>query len=312
MLYVLSGEDAYRSRKKLRDIEDRFYAVAGGRESAVRIVLSESSRLEVEQVLTTGSLFRNKRLFILEEPSAAAADAAVYLEEKLPLLVKSDDIYVIWDRVPTPKQGFFAAAASSAVKAQEFKRLTAQESARFLDEEARMRGISPSSVQKRRILMDAGGDSWRMVQELEKAAISPPSKYLTGELIPASSNDDRAIFSLMDAYGLSQRAKAWQIYNTLVHAGMEPEKIFWRLLSHTRTLLSIYSLMQRGAAAADIPRAAGVHPFVAKKAAVLAARVSLSDLTGKHASLVNLDFQAKQSRGDVALGLERILLNLSI
>lgn len=312
MLYVLFGQDAYRSRKKLREIIDRFYALTGGRESAVRVTLPESSRQEVEHIITTGSLFRNKQLIVLEEPSSATADVVAYVEKQLPKFAESDDIYVLWDRMSLDgKTSFGAAAVGHAAKAQEFGHLTAQESARFLDEEARLRGISLTFGAKQRILTDGAGDSWRLVQELEKAALKNEQ---ADEKIVASADiapDDRLIFNLTDAHGLSERAKAWQIYNTLLDAGMEPEKIFWRLISHVRTILSVHSLIQRGVAAADMPRAAGVHPFVAKKAALTAARISERDLKAQHASLVLLDFQTKQSRGDMALGLERILLNLS-
>lgn len=316
MIYVLFGEDTYRSRKKLREITDRFYAVAGGRESAVHIVLPERSRQEVEQVLTTGSLFRNKRLFVVEEPSGASADVGAYLEEQLPTLAKSDDIYVVWDRVPIS-----ATIIACAVKVQEFGRLTAEGSARFLDEEAHARGIALSSDENRRILRDSAGESWHMIQQLEKSALAPSLKSMVGglasntsvEISPISANmppGDRVLFSLIDAYGLSQRAKAWQIYTTLLEAGMEPEKIFWRLLSHTKTMLSIHSLIQRGVAMVDISRKAGVHPFVAKKVAFMVRNTSGHDLRHRHTSLVALDFQTKQSRGDLTLGMERLLLSM--
>ena len=304
MLYVLFGQDTYRSRKKLRDIADRFYAVAGGRESVVRMVLSECSLPEVEQVLTTGSLFRRKRLFVIEEPSGEPADVAAYLEKQLPALAKSDDIYVIWDHVSVS-----ANSIACAAKVQEFGRLGAEGSARFLDEEAHTRGIALNSDEKRRILADAGGDSWRMIQQIEKSALT---KERAGKEVPdtiaADAPADRVIFNLLDAYGLSQGAKAWQMYIILVRAGMEPDKIFWRILSHTKTMLSIHSLIQRGVAMADIPRVAGVHPFVVKKVAYAVARIPRHDLMRRHASLVSLDFQTKQSRGDLVLGLERILL----
>src|SRR3990167_11068449 len=86
MLYILFGQDTYRSRKKLREITDRFYALAGGRESAVRIVLPESSRQEVKLMLNTGSLFRDKQLIVLEEPGSATADVVAHVEKQLPQL----------------------------------------------------------------------------------------------------------------------------------------------------------------------------------------------------------------------------------
>ncbi|TSC71147.1 MAG: DNA polymerase III subunit delta [Parcubacteria group bacterium Gr01-1014_70] len=305
MIYLFYGEDTYRSHKKVRDITDRFYMVAGGRESAVHVMLPECSRQEVEQILTTGSLFYKKRLVVLEEPSGAATDVMAYIEERLPLLAKSDDIFLIWDT------RIFVAAAALAAKVQEFKCLTTQDTARFLDEEAKSRGIALSPAARRRILAQFTGDSWRIIQELEKSALM---KEETGEgtytAEHGSSEIDRMVYALVDAYGLAQRPKALQLYTTLLGAGIEPEKIFWRLLSHVRTVVSVNSLLRSGVAAGDIPRVANMHPFVAKKAVGVAARVPEQDLMRRHTSLVLLDFETKQGRGDMTLGLEWILLSL--
>lgn len=311
MLYILFGQDTYRSRKKLREITDRFYALAGGRESAVRIVLPESSRQEVELMLKTGSLFRDKQLIVLEEPGSATADVVAHVEKQLPQFAKSDDIYVLWDRMPfNGKAGFGAVAMGHATKVQEFSRLTAEGSARFLDEEARLRSVSLSAMEKRNILARFSGDSWALIGALEKAALK--NEHIDEKIIVSAGAepDDRLIFNLTDAHGLSERAKAWQIYTTLLGAGMEPENIFWRLISHIKTVLSVSSLVERGVAMGDIPRMTKAHPFVVKKAAAAALRISGDKLKKQHTSLVLLDFQTKQSRGDMALGLERILLSI--
>lgn len=305
MIYFFYGEDTYRSRKKVRDITDHFYMVAGGRESAARVMLPECSRQEVEQVLTTGSLFRKKRLLVLEEPSEAEADVAVCVEARLPQLAKSEDIFLIWNRK------FAAAIAPHATKVQEFKRLTVLGAGQFLDDEAKSRGIALSPAARRRILAEFTGDSWRIIQELEKNALIKEEIGIGTRAAELDRSEiDRMIYALVDAYGLAQRMKAWHLYTTLLGAGAEPEKIFWRLLSHVKTVVLVSSLLQNGSEAGDIPRVANVHPFVAKKAIGVAARVPEQDLIRRHTSLVTLDFETKQGRGDLALGLERILLSI--
>ena len=311
MLYVFHGEDIYRSQKKVRDITDRFYTVSGGRESAARVFLPECSRLDAEQLMTTGSLFRAKRLVVMEELNAASADVCLYVKEQLPKLVKSEDVYVLWDRVPLEKTDMGAEIVASATKAQECRRLTSQTAARFLDEEAQARGISLSLSQKRHILSHVSSDSWALIQALEKSALAPPPLSLAeGDTTALRTGGYRAIFGFLDAYGFCDRPRAFTLFHALVRSGVESEKIYWRLLGQIKTTLAVGSLVSRGVAAADVPRIAKVHPFVAKKAAAAVARVPLPHLKHQHTSLVMLDFEAKQSRGDIALGLERMLLSV--
>lgn len=307
MLYVLFGKDTYRSRKKLRDITERFYHVAGGRESAVCVLLFETSRQELERVLTTGSLFHAKRLFIMEEPSKAPADVLAYIQDKLPAFAKSDNVYVVWDREFVNEH-----IVAHATKTQEFSDLTPQNATRFLDEEAHARGVSLNVNEKQHILADAHGNSWRIIQEIEKSALIKdfPAKEASSEGHKGSAPTDRAIFDLLDAYCLRQSSKILQIYATCIQSGMEPEKIFWRLLSHAKAMLSIYALIQRGVAVADIPREAGAHPFVVKKITSARTETSLQYAKTQHASLVALDFETKRGQGDLALGLERMFLKL--
>lgn len=306
MIYLFYGEDTYRSRKKVRDITDRFYMMAGGRESAARVMLSECSRQEADQVLTTtGSLFRKKRLLVLEEPNEAEADVAACVEARLPQLAKSEDIFLIWDRK------FVAALAPHAAKVQEFKRLTVLGAGQFLDDEAKSRGIALSPVARCRILAEFTGDSWRIIQELEKSALIKEEIGIGTRAAEFDKSEiDRMMYALIDAYGFRQRMKAWHIYITLLGAGVEPEKIFWRLLSYIKTVVVVSSLLRNGSAAGDIPRVANVHPFVAKKAIGVTAQISEQDLMRRHTSLVMLDFETKQGRGDMVLGLERILLSV--
>lgn len=312
MIYILYGEDTYRSRKKVRDITDHFYAVAGSNASVVRIILSEHSKQEVDAAVTTGSLFCNKRLVLIEEPSDAPADVLQYMESKLPALASSADVFIIWDREPTGSgEAFITTATSHATKVQEYKNLTAQGAARFVEDEARTRGISLSAADKQQLLSGFSGDSWKLIQQMEQKALgvagSPTKTY---GVSPEALKDKRLLFSLVDAYGLRQRAKAWHIYHALLRDGVEPEKIFWTLMSHARTVIHISSLLRNGVRTAELPRRAGVHPFVAKKAAAEAEHVSQQDLLLAHSRLCDLDLKTKQGQGDTTLGLERILLTL--
>lgn len=312
MLYLLYGEDTYRSRKKVRDITNHFYSVAGSGESALHIVLPERSLSEVEAIAATGSLFRDKRLVVLEDPGGASPEVLSYLELKLPLLASSADIYVFWDRMPAKniKETFLAAVAACAAKVMEYKQLTVAGASRFLDEEAKTRDISLSAAERRELLQEFSGDSWALLQALEKHALCADGKSENIKSPKGDNKQGRLIFAFLDAYGLRRRAYAWRLYRELLDQGETPDQLFWKLFFHTRTVLHVQSLLRTGTSIADVHRAAQVHPFVAKKASLEAGRISGENQLAAYRALVDLDFKTKQGRGDLTTGLERLLLSL--
>ncbi|TSC80331.1 MAG: DNA polymerase III subunit delta [Parcubacteria group bacterium Gr01-1014_29] len=307
MIYLLYGEDSYRSRKKVREITDHFYRVSGGAEGAYRVALSECLLKDVEATAGTASLFRTKRFVLFEEPSAASADIAQFLEKKLPSYATSDDVFVFWDRSPGKGAGeaLLRKIADHAAKTQEFGRMAPRAVVKFFDEEALARGVALLPREKQELIAEAAGDSWRLVQLIEKYALGMNRERPRHEEL-----QNRTVFSFTDACGLGKRQEAWLLLQRMLRHGFTAERLFWALLGHIRTLIRVGSLVESGVSAADVPRAAGVHPFVAKKAMTQAARFSIPELSRLFGTLSQLDYETKQSRGDVTLGLERIVLSL--
>lgn len=307
MIYLLYGEDSYRSRKKVREITDHFYRVSGSAEGAYRIALSECLLQDVEATAGTASLFRKKRFVLFEEPCAAPADIVQFLETKLPSYAASDDVFMFWDRAPGKGAGavLLRKIVEYAAKTQEFGYLAPRAVVKFFDEEALARGVVLLPREKQELIAAAAGDSWRLVQLIEKRALGMSMTPLWHEEL-----QKRIIFSFTDACGWRKRQEAWLLLQRLLRHGFTAEHLFWALLGHIRTLIRVGSLAESGVSAAALPRAAGVHPFVAKKAVVQAARFSIPELSRLFGNLSQLDYEAKQSRGDMTLGLERIVLSL--
>ncbi len=118
MIYLLHGEDTLRSREKLREIRARFVRVAGGDEAAVTVQAAETSLADLRALLETGSLFRSKRLVMVEELSCASPEVRDYFKERAAALAASEDIIVLWERGAASETA--AAIEKHAAKAQEF------------------------------------------------------------------------------------------------------------------------------------------------------------------------------------------------
>ncbi len=292
----------------MREIQDRFYVVAGNRESAYRIQLAECSRTDLEAVIGTGSLFREKRLVLLEEPGEADDTAAEFLESKIDACASSDDVFVAWDsKSQKNAHGLLKILISKAAKIQEFSPLSPHAVAGFLEEELRERRITLSAKEKHNLIASYNGNTWLFIQNLETQALRGQDLERAGL---RRKKAEYTVFSFTDAFGLRQHTEALKIFHALLQNGIEPERLFWALIGHLRALMSVGSLVHAGVRTAEIPKRAALHPFVVKKAAVQIQRFSLEELTSVYKRLTLLDFEIKQSRGDAALGLERILLSL--
>ncbi len=308
MIYLFHGKDTYRSRKKVREIVRRFNAVAGGGESAYRLILPECSRADVEVITESASLFRDKRLVVLEEPCGAGQDVTQFIESKLGLWAASPDVFVVWEGATQKKSGdILFSIAAHAAKVQEFSRMSGRKLTEFLDEELKGRGIMLTTKEKWDVLAAADGNSWRLVQLLEMCALGAVHNGVPATALPAG---EQIVFSFTDACGQRKRTEAWKLLHALIRQGIEPQRMFWALVSHVRALIWTGSLSRSGAPADDLARISRMHPFAAKKAAAQARNFSERELAAIHAQLSTLDFEVKQSRGDIILGLEKIVLSL--
>lgn len=302
-MYVLYGEDTFRSRTRAREIVDKFVQVAGGTEAVTRLYAPDYTLADVRPLVETGSLFRDKRLVVLEEVSAAAKDVAVFFEEKASALQTAEDIFLFWDRGledahPLP------ALIKNATKAQEFKRLAGTALSRWIDAEVESRNIKASPAEKKNLAARTAGDTWRIHHELEKMYTDRSSEAV------APSVSSPTVFQLTDAIGLRQRTQALAFFHALLSGGEAPEKIFSTISWHMRSLASIKELSDQGTDQAAMARATKLHPFVIKKASVQASNFSRQEISRLYEQLSELDTETKQNRRDLTIGLERILLSL--
>ena len=115
-------------------------------------------------------------------------------------------------------------------------------------------------------------------------------------------SDESNVFALADAFGSRDRFKAWSLFRQAIDAGVQPENIsgtlFWQMKS---------MMLAREANSAG---EAGVSPFVFSKAKKHAGNYSGEELQNLVTSLITIYHEGHRGRGDIELGLERMMLGL--
>lgn len=263
---ILYGPDTYRSRRKLREIIEEYCKKAAGNFNLHRFDAEEENDLSgVSQLMDSSSLFGGKKLVVIENALSSG--------NFNPTNFKSlkDTIVVFWDReLNEQSKKKLAEIESYADKIQEFKNLSKEQVRRWIQEEAKHRGVRlyPAHLA---CLEQFGSDLWAISNELDKIAAGSPADFKNS---PLAESRDLNIFSLGDTF-FTSRKEALRILLGLIHDGYDEFNIFSYLLNHARTLLTVkaYSEMREPILASH-----GIHPFVIKKATAIVRGLSMVEL----------------------------------
>lgn len=113
-------------------------------------------------------------------------------------------------------------------------------------------------------------------------------------------------FALADALGRRDKKRAWILLVQALDDDQTPEQIYGTLLWQVKALALVAEATERG----DTSSALGLKPFVANKARQFARNYTLAEIHALLASFVEAYHDARRGGTPLALGLERILLQL--
>jgi len=297
MLYLLYGPDTYRSRRKLNEIIEEYRKKTGANFQVHQFDADEDDPARVRAAAESGSLFSAKRLVVLRYPFSGKADFEPFAE-LAKRSAKSKEVFLIfWDREITKSASEkLAKAMPYAEKEQEFLLLEGRALESWIVSEASRRSISLSCEDKERFL-SYGGDLWRTVNELDKFAVAASQA-------PYRKNVSSSVFSLGDTFFTSKKEGLFHILN-LLRAGEDALGLFAYLANHARTLAAVRLFSEKRI---PVPQSFRIHPFVQKKAAVVARNMAGESFHGLFRLLWEEDRKIKTGERTPEHSLERILM----
>lgn len=255
MIFLLYGEDTYRSRKKVREILAEYRLKTGSVFNLHRIDAEEDDISILKSTLDTGALFAPKKLLLVSHAFSAVtqAHADLITSRAEELAGNNEQIVVMWDGALTPEQKKRAGALEKyATKAQGFARLEGAELVRWLRSEAKERTVHLDPAEER-MLAASGLDSWTLAMWLDKKSL--------GADIAVAERENTTVFELGDAF-LHSRSRALKTLLRLLEQGQDEFALFSYLVNHVRTLLVVKAYQETNM---PIPQSAGINPFVVKK-----------------------------------------------
>ncbi len=299
MLYLIYGEDTYRSREKLKELVEN---LRGTRE-----VFSYDASLgdivgDLEQRLKSQGLFGDAACVVVRYAVTGREENVAYLGESIKEIAPSDSLVVLWDSVPTekkvPARGKTARKKGSKNEARialfteyakqvfEFPHLTNSALKKEILEIGKAKKVPLKDADAEALGAEFGGDLWAISQELDKFSLAGSFSYMHAVEL------QEKLFDFTDALAEGNKGEAYRLLEGVKRAGFDDIYILATLASAVRTMLKVKSVLPSNPDYRKYEEF-GLHPYVLKKTLSQVRRFRLDDLKRLYGAIVRTDVTAK-------------------
>ncbi len=320
MIIFLYGRDGYRLKQNLEKIVDEYKKKYSGLGYSF-LDFNEPDRLAIlEDTVKTVSFFDEKRLVVLKKSFGEADKIAELLKvwdlatDKQRILIfveEADEAQLIKEN-----KYFFAALTAKPNIVKYFEPLGGRQLENWIAKEIKLAGADIETAAIKKLISNAGDDSWRLGQEIIKLAnyrSSFDDKKITVAdvdlLVYAEENIN--IFQIIDAIANKNKFKAAGLLYSHIWAGDDPYYIFSMIAYQFRNLLRIKSLIKNAVPYEGIIKKTGLNPFVVKKTFDQCRKYDIDELKQLFTSLARIEVEAKSGLINIEDGLYRFLFSFA-
>ncbi len=310
MIFLLHGADSFRRRQKLNELKQRFMsAVDALGQSLISIDGRQSSAAELQEKISSGSLFTKKRMVVLEDffsnKNEAAFTSALQLclknsgAEDNALIFNEDEISP--SKLKAEAKKLYAWLLQQPF-VQEFKTLNNSQVLDFAKKEIEKLGgkIAPSALSL--LVSKTGNDLWRLNNEIKKLTAASEGGVIDAALVQSlvQSEIEDNIFALTDAFGAKNGKLALQLLEEQFAAGLSDEYILAMCQRQFKIILQIKQIQSSGRLSeAQLAAKLKLHPFVVKKGFMQSGKFSIKELNHYFQLFLELDYKNKQGKANL-------------
>lgn len=322
MIYLLYGEDTYRSRQKLKEIEKKFRA-----KDASGINLQNINGLDVEfsdikKSVNASPFLGEKRLIIIENILSSKNGN---LLEKTAELVEAgtpqSSVVVFWQSSDFDKRKKLAKVIFKKGQIEEFLYLRGIGLNKWIESEIQARGGKIAKEAINKLASYVGPDLWQMANEIDKliAYRLDVENNNAGRNLEIRAQDvdllvkaklDTNIFSFIDAVGKKNKNLALKLLNDQLESGQNALYLLSMIVYQFRNILIIKELLEKGVNQYQIIREVKIHPYVVKKTIIQAENFSFLYLKTIYQKFLDLDSAIKSGSVSPDLGLDLLVVGL--
>jgi len=315
MIIFLYGEDTYRSRQKLNKIIEQYKKIHKTGLNLKYFDLKEKNFQDFREVFRIKSMFKEKKLLILENVFANKDFKEKFLAIKKDF-VNSEDIILFYELKTISNDNFFNFLKNNA-RCQEFQPLSNQKLKDWTKNEFEKLKIKITKSALEKLIDFVGNDLWRLSNEIKKlvAFKTTPIHYLkplvhTEEIIEmkdiellVKSKIEADIFKTIDAISQKNKKKGLSLIKKHLQIGDSPLYLLFMINFQFRNLLIIRDLIDRGKNYWEISRLTKLHPYVVKKCYLQVKKFILPELKEIYKFIFQIDYKIKTGQIDPETGL---------
>ncbi len=321
MLLFLYGEDTYRLGQKINEIINGYKKI---HHSGLDLKFLDCKNLdfrEFKDELQTTSMFKERKLFILENVFLNSEFEKNFLDSKN-FLRESKEIILIYKKGEINKKNSLFKFLIKYAKTQEFKLLEGAALKRWVRREVERYGAEIDFLAVEQLINFTGNNLWQLSNEIKKLVCFKASKKIIKaedlELLVVPEFEQN-IFKTIDAVVSKNKRKAFFLIYKQLKKGDSLLYILSMIVSQVRNLLIIkerYELSMRANLQIDnlnlnkLSKELGMHPYVAKKALWQAQKFSLEKLRKIFQKFFQIDFQIKTGQIDPETALTLLVAEI--
>lgn len=305
MVITLTGANSFALRHAQRALTDAFVAEQGDM-GLERLDGEESTIERISEALTSLPFLSNKKMVLIRRGSANKqfAERAVDLLAGIP---ETTDVLVVEPKLD--KRSAYYKYLKKSTDFREYNELDPNGLARWLVQSAKEQGGSLSQADASFLVARVGMSQQLLANELDKLLLySPHVTRDTIELLTVATPQS-TIFELLEAAFAGNTRQALQLYAEQRALKVEPQQITAMLAWQLHILALVKTAGERPPE--SIAAEAKVSPYVVKKSASIARKLTLAELKRLITALAEIDARSKRETFAIDDALQHYLLTLA-
>lgn len=313
MIIIVSGEDGFRSRKRMHALVVAFKKKFDP--NGYNVVRFDGPSISFDQVQSafgTVSFLASKRMMVFENFfNAKTTDKQKQICDYLVERDSDDHIIVFWQLGELPGASSHMKIVKHA-KGEQFDALEGSELASWIRSEAATRGLTLESRAGAALMERVGSDLWTMSNVLDQLSAftkGSGAKAVTEEIAKRFSSTayDENIFHLTDALAQKNTRVALELLFDQLESGSHPLYILTMLIRQFRMLVQLAGPNGDHLSPADI----GAHPFAVQKARETLRDFSLPEILRAYRELETIDAKLKTGEKDAETLFSRFVYSVA-
>ena len=300
MIIFLYGPDTYRSRQKLKGIVEYYKKIHKSGLNLVFLDLKEKNFQDFLNFFEASSMFKEKKLAILENVSQNKEFQEKFLE-KIEKFSKSKNFVLFYEK-EIQENDFFKKLKKYS-RWQNFKLLEGKKLEYWIKRGIKKFGAEISEKGLEKLIEFVGNDLWRMENEIKKLVFYKKKIDQKEVELLVKPKIDVDIFKAIDAIAQKNKKRAFDLIHKHLEKGTSPAYLLSMINFQLRNIILVKDLIQRKRPVEEID----LHPFLLKKTIFQARKFSFGEIKKIYQKLFELDLNIRSGKIKPEIALDLLI-----